>query len=76
MARQKRPRSEPVYEFLPPKEATRASISVESYLHVRTNRELLHRLRRIVKGENEKLAAEKDPKKAEWMNALWQASWD
>jgi hypothetical protein len=55
------------------REAAREGISVESYRHMRTNREQIHRLRRMVKSGNERIAAEKDPKKAEWMKALLQA---
>jgi hypothetical protein len=57
------------------KEAAREGISVESYLHMRTNREQLHRLRRMVKAGNEMIATEKlrDPKKARQMDALLQA---
>jgi hypothetical protein len=57
------------------KEAKKAGISVESYRHMRFNREQIHRLRRMLKAGNEMIAAEKlrDPKKAARMDALLQA---
>jgi len=38
------------------REAAQPGISVESYLHVRADQELLHRLRRMVKAGNERIA--------------------
>jgi hypothetical protein len=57
------------------REAAKEGISVESYLHVRTNQEQVHRLRRMVKAGNELVAAEKlrDPQKAKQMDAMLQA---
>jgi hypothetical protein len=54
-------------------EAAKEGISVLSYLHMRKNREQFARLKRILKAGNERIADEKDPKKAEWMKALLQA---
>jgi hypothetical protein len=55
------------------REAAKEGISVESYLHMRTNQEQFYRFRRIVKAGNEMVAAEKDPKKAQQMDALNQS---
>jgi hypothetical protein len=57
------------------REAANEGISVESYIHMRTNQEQIHRLRRIIKIENEMIEAEKlrDPQKAKQMDALLQA---
>ncbi len=57
------------------REAAKMGISVESYVHMRTNQEQVHRLRRIVQAGNEMVAAEKlrDPQKAKQMDAMLQA---
>jgi hypothetical protein len=57
------------------KEAAKEGISVESYLHMRTNREVLHRLKRLIKLGEEMSAAVRphDPQKAQRMDALQQA---
>src|ERR1017187_230920 len=57
------------------REAAKEGISVESYIHVRTNQEQIHRLRRMVQAGNEMIEAEKlrDPQKARQMDALLQA---
>ena len=57
------------------REAAKMGISVESYLHVRTNQEQVHRLRRMVKAGNEMIEAERlrDPQKAKQMDAMLQA---
>ena len=56
-------------------EAAKEGISVESYLHMRTNQEQVHRLRRMVQAGNEMVEAEKlrNPQKAKQMDALLQA---
>jgi hypothetical protein len=57
------------------KEAAKEGISVESYLRMRLNQEQLYWFRRMVKAGNELSAAERqrDPKKAQQMDALQQA---
>jgi hypothetical protein len=57
------------------REAAKEGISVESYLHMRTNQEQVHRLRRMIEAGNEMVAAEKlrDPRNAKQMDALLQA---
>ena len=57
------------------KEAAKEGISVETYLHMRTNQEQIHRPKRMVKVGNEMIEAEKlrDPLKAQHMDALLQA---
>ena len=57
------------------REAAQEGISVESYVRMRTNRKLLLLLKRMVRDGNAESAAEmqRDPKKAEYMDALLQA---
>jgi len=57
------------------KEAAKEGISVETYLHMRTNQEKLDLLKRIVKGGNAETAklALSDPKKAQHQDAVLQA---
>ena len=57
------------------REAAKEDVSVETYVHMRTNQEQIHRLRRMIKHGNEMIAAEqkRDPQKAKRMDALPQA---
>jgi hypothetical protein len=57
------------------REAAKEGISVESYLHMRTNQEQVNRLKRIIRAGNEMVEAEKlrNPKKAKRMDAMLQA---
>lgn len=58
------------------REAAKEGISVEAYLHMRTNQEQIHRLRRIVRAGNEMVEAEKlrNPQKAKQIDTMLQAS--
>ena len=57
------------------REAAKEGISVKSYLHMRTNQEQVHRLRRIIQDGTEMIEAEKlrDPQKAKQIDAKLQA---
>lgn len=56
------------------REAAKEGISVESYLHMRTNREQIHRLRRMIQAGNEMVEAEtlRNPQMAKQMDAMLQ----
>jgi hypothetical protein len=57
------------------REAAKEGISVESYLHVRTNQEQIYRLRRMIQAGNEMVEAEKlrNPQKTKQIDAMLQA---